>query len=185
MIEREFVKEKMKEFLVQEFIDKRISGAGHSHTIIKRTPIGDKIIIFASKPGLVVGRKGMNIRDLTESLKKNFDLENPQVEINEVENIYLDPSIIAERITSSLERYGSMRFKRIGHSIMEHIINAGAMGVEILISGKIPSARARTWRFFQGYLKKSGSVSQYGVKYAKRYAQLKTGVVGVQLYHLE
>ena len=119
-----------------------------------RTPLGEKIIIYTSRPGLIVGRKGENIKKLTKNLKKKFDLENPQIEIAEVDKIMLDPQIVAERIASSLERFGSNRFKGIGHKTMEEVIQSGALGIEIVISGKIPGARAKSWRFYKGYLKK-------------------------------
>ena len=60
-------------------------------------------------------------------------------------------------------------------------MNAGARGVEILISGKVPSSRAKTWRFYMGYLKKSGDVAVSGVHTAYAQAKLKTGIVGVQV----
>ena len=89
-------------------------------------------------------------------MKDIFNLENPQVEISEVEIPDLDANIVAERIVNSLERYGHQRFKGIGHKAMEDVMRAGALGIEILISGKIPSDRSKSWRFYQGYLKKSG-----------------------------
>lgn len=181
MIERQFVSQRLKEFRVQEFVEKNLKRVGHSHTKVQRTPLGEKIIIFASRPGLVVGRKGQNIKKLTQSLKKNFDLENPQIEINEVENINLDPKIVAERIADSLERFGTKRFKGIGHKMLGEVMKAGALGVEILISGKIPSSRSKRWRFYNGYLKKCGNLSVDGVLKAYTHAQLKTGIVGIQV----
>jgi small subunit ribosomal protein S3 len=139
MIERKFVDEKIKEFQIQEFIGTMLNNAGHSHTKLVRTPLGEKIIIFASRPGLVVGRKGENIKKLTITLKKKFKLENPQIEISEVENPNLDAQIVAERIASTLERFGSQKFKGVGHKTMSDVMSAGALGVEIIISGKGPS----------------------------------------------
>src|SRR3989344_5250391 len=181
MIERKFVKEKIKEFQIREFVDKVVHGAGHSSTDVKRTPLGDKIVINAAKPGMVVGRKGSNIKDIGEGLKQRFDLENPQVEISEVMDPFQDAKIVAEKIVTSLERFGAARFKRVGYSMMESVMKAGAMGVEILISGPIPGARAKTWRFYQGYLKKSGSVAQYDVDHAIAGANLKRGTLGIQV----
>jgi len=181
MIERKFVQEKLKEFQIQEYIENALRKVGHSFTKLQKTPLGEKIIIYASRPGLVVGRKGENIRKLTEELKKRFGLENPQIEINEVENPDIDAKIIAERIASSLERYGTTNFKGIGHKMMENAINAGAIGIEILISGKIPSSRAKRWRFYKGYIKKCGDLAIEGVKTAYAQAQLKSGVVGIQV----
>jgi small subunit ribosomal protein S3 len=181
MIEREFVKQKMKEFQIEEFVSKNLTNVGHSCTKMVRTPLGEKIIIHASRPGLVVGREGQNIKKLTEQLKKKFDLENPQIEIAEVENINLDARIVAERIASSLERFGTTKFKGVGHKIMKEVIDAGALGIEILISGKVPSARAKRWRFYSGYLKKCGDIALTGVDKAYAIASLKAGIVGIQV----
>jgi small subunit ribosomal protein S3 len=180
LIERDFVKQKMKEYMIHEFIKERLSNVGHSHTKVVRTPLGEKIIVFASRPGLVVGKEGQNIKKITLALKKRFKLENPQMEIAEVENPNLDAQIIAERIASSLERFGAARFKGIGHKVMTDAMNSGALGIEIIISGKIPSARARSWRFYQGYLKKSGDLTS-SVDSANARADLKSGTVGIKV----
>jgi small subunit ribosomal protein S3 len=181
MIERQIVAANVKELEIQEYITGVLKNLGHSHIKLQKTPLGEKIIVFASRPGLIVGRKGQNIKKLTEDLKVKFKLENPQIEINEVERPELDAQIVAERVASSLEKFGTQRFKGIGHRIMSDVMNAGALGIEILISGKIPSSRAKRWRFYQGYLKKCGDVAVMGVRKAYAAAQLKTGSVGIQV----
>ena len=181
MIERKFIAQKIKEYQIQEYIANNLKNVGHSHTKMIKTPLGEKIIISASRPGLIVGRKGQNIKELTKTLKKKFGLENPQIEISEVKDVNLDANIVAERITDSLERFGSQRFKAIGHKTMENIMDAGALGVEIIVSGKIPSSRAKSWRFYSGYLKKCGDIAIVGVDKAHVQAKLKTGVVGVKV----
>jgi small subunit ribosomal protein S3 len=181
MIEREFVKQKKKEFQIEEFVSANLSNVGHSSTKMQRTPLGEKIIVSASRPGLVVGRGGQNIKKLTGSLKKKFKLENPQIEINEVEDVNLDAQIVAERIASSLERFGITKFKGVGHKVMKDVMGAGARGIEIIISGKVPSSRAKRWRFYQGYLKKCGDIALVGVRKAYKIAQLKSGIVGIQV----
>jgi len=159
----------------------KLKGVGQSHIKVQRTPLGEKIVVYASKPGLVVGRGGENIKKLTKTLKKKYGLENPQIEINEVENINLDANIVAESISTSLERFGSSKFKGVGHKTMENVMNAGALGVEILISGKIPGARAKNWRFYQGYLKKCGDTALTGIRTSYKTAELKTGTIGIQV----
>jgi len=181
MIERKFITENIKEFQIREFISESLKNVGHSHTKVTRTPLGEKVIIFASRPGLIVGRKGQNIKQLTRNLKKKFNLENPEIEISEVENIFFDANIMAEKIADSLERFGSSKFKAVGHKVMNDIMNAGALGVEITISGKIPSSRAKTWRFYSGYLKKCGDIALVGVNYSYAAARLKSGIVGVKV----
>jgi small subunit ribosomal protein S3 len=181
MIEKKFVAEKVKEFQIQQYIDKTLKNVGHSSTKLMRTPLGEKIIIHASRPGLVVGKKGENIKKLTSTLKRHFNLENPQIEIAEVPEPNLDAQIVAERIASTLERFGVQKFKAIAHKTMQDVMNAGALGIEIRISGKVPSARAKSWRFYQGYLKKCGNVALTQVKRAKTFATLRPGTVGVKV----
>lgn len=181
MIERKFIADKLNEFKIEEFVADNVKRVGHSCTKLQKTPLGEKIIIHTSRPGLIVGRKGQNIKKVTSALKKRFKLENPQLEISEVEQPYLDPRIVAENIANSLERFGPARFKGIGHKMMAEVMNAGAKGIEIVISGKIPSSRSKTWRFYQGFLKKCGEVSISGVKKAYVAAELKTGIIGIQV----
>lgn len=181
MIERKFVTEKIKEFQIQEYVRNSLRNSGLSHIKVQKTPLGEKIIIHTSRPGLVVGRKGQNIKQMTKILKKEFELENPQIEIAEVENIGLNASIMAENIAGYLEKFGTKNFKGVGHKIMTKVMASGALGVEIILSGKIPSSRAKSWRFYSGYLRKCGNVSIEGVHRANAIAHLKSGVVGIKI----
>lgn len=181
MIERKFVAQKIKEFQIEEYITQNLQNVGHSHTEMIKTPLGEKIVISASRPGLIVGRKGQNIKQLTKTLKKRFNLENPQIEISEVENPHMDANIVSEKIVDALEKFGSEKFKAICHKIMTDVMKAGALGIEIVISGKVPSARAKSWRFYSGYLKKCGDIAVVGVKEVHAQAQLKTGIIGVKV----
>ncbi|MEK6846016.1 MAG: 30S ribosomal protein S3, partial [Nanoarchaeota archaeon] len=182
MIERNFIAQKTKEYYITQYVKNRLNKVGGISSIkLKKIPMGEKIIINTNRPSIIVGSKGSNIKELTKELKREFNLENPQIEINEVRDLYLDANLVAERITSSLERFGSARFKSVGHKIMENVIKSGALGIEIVISGKIPSARAKSWRFYQGYLKKCGDIAISGVKHAQATAVLKTGMIGVKV----
>ena len=181
MIERKFVSERMNEFLMGEAMQERLKGVGLSSIKLQKTPLGEKIIVTAARPGLVVGKKGENIKNLTKILKKKFNLENPQIEISEVQNFNLDPSIVAEKIAEALEKFGIMRFKGIAHKAMTDVMNSGARGVEIVLSGKIPSQRAKAWRFYSGYLKKCGDAAMTIVLKKISFAKLKAGVVGIQV----
>jgi len=181
MIQRKILSRKILEFEINEYVRENLKGAGLSNVKLQITPLGEKIIVAASRPGLVVGRKGQYIRKLTNTLKKKFNMENPQIEIAEVQDPNLDAKIVAERIANTLERFGVNRFKGIGHKTMEDVMSAGARGVEIIISGKVPSSRAKRWRFYQGYLKKCGDVAVSYVREAFIQAHLKTGTIGIQV----
>jgi len=180
-IERKFIQQNLKELQIKEYILQTLGKIGVARVKLQRTPLGEKILISCSRPGLVVGRAGSNIQKLTVELKSKFGLENPQIEIEELTNPMLESSILAEMISNSMERFGTGRFKGIGHKAMTEAMRSGALGIEILISGKVPSARAKTWRFYNGYLKKCGDVAVEGVDIAYRVALLKTGIVGIKV----
>ena len=182
MIEKIFIRERVKNNQIQEYIAQVIGRSKYSFVEVKKTPLGEKIIIHTTRPGLVVGRSGANVISLTTKLKKRFKLENPQVEVSEIENPNANPRSVAERIVSHFDRYGTAGFKMIGHRELENIMNAGALGAEIVISGRgVPSSRSRTWRFQAGHLKKSGDISETYVKRAKTAANLRSGTVGIRV----
>ncbi len=181
MIERKFINQKLKEFQIQEYVGNLLRGTGYSHTEIQRTPLGEKVIIYTTRPGVVVGKKGENINKLTTVLKKKFKMENPQIEIGDIPNPMLDVNYIADKIASTLERFGSNRFKSVGYKTLQNILDAGALGAEIVISGKVPSARAKMWRFKAGYLKKSGDIAENYVQKGFAVAKLNSGIVGIRV----
>lgn len=181
MIERKIVDENLQQYLVQQFVTETLNRVGHSHTLIQKTPLGEKIIIHATRPGLIVGAKGANIKKLTKVLKTKFKLENPQIEIIEIKDGAVNANLVAENIAAQLEKFGSARFKAIGYAAMEAAIKHGALGIEIIISGKIPSSRAKAWRFYLGYLKKCGDLAVSAVKTSYAQALLKSGIVGIQV----
>lgn len=181
MIERKIIEEKLQEYQVERFIGETLSRVGYSHTKVQKTPVGEKILIHASRPGLIVGSKGANIKKLTKVLKTKFKFDNPIIEIAEVNDGNVNAKLVAEGIASQLEKFGPQRFKAIGYAAMENALKGGALGIEILISGKLPSSRAKTWRFYLGYLKKCGDLAVEGVLKSHTQAKLKAGVIGVQV----
>jgi len=180
MKERNIIQLKKEEFAIKESIKKVLGKGKISGVRIEYTPIGEKIIISTHKPGLVIGRKGEKIEEITRTIKTKFELENPNIEVEEITQPELDAQINADMITLQLERFGPLRFKVIGYKTLAKIMNAGALGVEIRLSGKLPGSRAKSWRFSQGYLKKTGDSAKV-VDRAKSVAQTKPGVVGVKV----
>ncbi len=182
MIEKQVLKKKIKEYLLQEHIAEELPKGSYSRLELKKTPLGEKVIIYTSRPGLVVGSKGANINRLNRLLKSKFEMENPEIEIAEIDSPNLDPESVAERIVSSFERFGPKRFKSVGYRALQDIIDAGAIGAEVVISGRgVPSSRAKRWRFIAGHLKKSGDVSENLIKRGLSVARLKSGSIGVKV----
>lgn len=182
MIERKFVAAKVKEFEIQEYVLKTLGKSGISHVRLQPTPLGEKIIVYSSHPGLVIGKAGETIKKLTTTLKKKFELENPQIEISEIQNQNLDAQIVADRISYSLERYGTKNFKGVMHKTITDVMNAGAKGVEIVLSGRqLPSSRAKSWRVLAGYMKKCGDIAISYVLKGMSVANLKSGTIGIKV----
>lgn len=180
MEERKTVDFKKAEFSLREYIKKTLGKGKISKVKIEYTPVGEKIIISTNRPGLVIGRGGERIDDLTKTLKTRFKLENPHIEIDEIKQPEFDAQIIADEIAVALEKFGPVRFKAVSYKALQRIIAAGAQGVEIRLSGKLPGARAKTWRFHQGYLKKTGDTAKI-VDRAKARAETKPGTVGIKV----
>ena len=180
MEERNIIKFKKEEFVVREYIKKSLGKGKVSKVKIQYTPIGEKIIISTHKPGLIIGRKGEKIAELTKILKTRFKLENPHIEIDEIKQPEFDAQIMADEIALVLERFGPIRFKVTAYRTLQKIINAGALGVEIVLGGKLPGQRAKSWRFAKGYLKKTGDSAKV-VDRAQARAQTKPGTVGIKV----
>lgn len=180
MEEKKFVSLKKEEFEIKEHVKKYL-GKGKVSTInIEYTPVGEKIIMRTNRPGMIIGRGGEKIDTLTKMLKKKFKFENPHIEIQEITDKNLDAQSVADEIAVNIENFGSLKFKVIAYKLLQQIVNAGAIGVELKLSGKLPSARARTWRFKKGYLKKVGDSSKV-VDNARAVAQTKSGTVGISV----
>lgn len=181
MIERKFVLQKMREHQIKEYVLNTLGRAGISLVKLQLTPLGERIIVHTSRPGLVVGKEGEAIKGLTVELKKKFELENPQLEIIEIAQPEIDAQLVADRIATFLERYGTKNFKGIMHKVINSALATGARGIEVKISGKLPAARAKSWRVLAGHLKKAGEAAMAQVDRGQAYAQLKPGTIGIQV----
>ena len=179
MIERKFIKDKISEYKVQNYLLKAFKNSSYSHSNIQKTPLGEKITVYSSRPGLIIGKGGSKIKGVVNHLKTDFGMKTPQIDVQEIAHQDLDANIIAENIASMMERNGVSRFKYIGHSTCKRIMNAGAIGVEVKISGRVPSKRTKTWKFLQGYLPKCGNPADEYVVKGYRVAMIKSGAVGI------
>ena len=180
MEERKLVQLKKEEYSIKEYIKSSLGKGKISRVKIKYTPIGEKIIVSTNKPGLIIGKRGEKIEELTKYLKDKFKLENPHIEIEEIIDADFDAQLIADEIALNLERLGPLKFKVVAYKILQRVMNAGALGIEIRLSGKLPGDRAKQWRFSQGYLKKVGDSAKV-VEKAQAIAQTKPGTVGVKV----
>ena len=178
-LERKFVKEGIRNMDVEEFLAKEFARAGYSHCEIQRTPLSIRIMVYAHKPGLIIGRGGKNIESMTQIIKEKFGFENPQLDVQEVTNPDLDPFIVSKWIAFAIER--GLNYKRVANIAIEKVISAGAAGVAIRIGGKLGSDISRVEKFSSGYLQYSGDAAETLVKTAYAQALVKLGIIGIQV----
>ena len=180
MIEKKIIAMKKEELKAIEFIKQTIGKGKLSQIKIEKTPMGEKIIIVTARPGAVIGRRGETIADLTNVLKEKFKFQNPRLEISEIEHPDFDAQNVADQIALSLESFGANSFKIIAYKQMERVKRAGALGCEIVLSGKLPGEKARSWRFAFGYLKKTGDYANL-VNKAQAVSQTRPGTTGIKV----
>jgi len=178
-IEKMFVKEGIKEAEVEEFFAQKFAKAGYSHTEIQRTPLGTRIIVFAHKPGLVVGRSGRRIYEISDEVKQKFGFENPLVDVKEVENPFLDSNIVAQRIAKALEK--GINYKKVANYYLQKVLDAGAVGIQIKIGGKLGGEKARFQKFQRGFIAHSGDYAETLVQRGIAQGSIKPGIIGIQV----
>lgn len=178
MKEKEFVIEGIKRAQIEEYLESLFDRAGYSHCEIQRTPLGLRIVVYAARPGLVIGRRGRNIDRIINDIKKKFGLDNINLDVREVEVPELDAQVMAREIARALER--GINYKKVAHVMLRRIMEKAA-GCCITISGKLSGEIARTEKFFAGYLKYAGEYAESLVSKGYARAELKPGVIGIQV----
>ncbi len=181
--ERKFVTENVKRVLVKEHIMAEVRRAGFGGIEIQRTPMGTRVTLFTERPGMVIGHKGESIKALTELMRKEYGFENPQIEVEHVKEPNLNPQIMAEKLASALER--GWHFRRAGHSTVRRIMDAGARGCEVIISGKLTGQRHRVEKFKEGHIKFCGEPKLQWMRKGFAIAKVKLGVIGVVVWIMD
>jgi small subunit ribosomal protein S3 len=177
-IERHFIQEGVIRSEIESFLRNELNRAGYSGISIQKTPLTTRVILFVEKPPIVIGKKGKRINTLTTMLREKFGIENPSIDVQKIERPTLDPNIIARRIAVALER--NMNRRRIAYKALRAVMSSGAMGVEIILAGKIvgKGGRARSEKYAEGYMRKAGDSVKL-VLNGSTQAYLKAGVIGV------
>lgn len=178
-VERRFVSEGVRKVRVERYLGKELKRAGYGGMDIARTPLGTQVTIFAEKPGIVIGKGGKLVRQITQDLATNYGVESPQVEVQQVANPNYNAQIMAERLANALER--GWYFRKAGQSIIRRVMESGALGCEVVIAGKLTGPRARVQKFVEGYIKHAGEPSNTIVERGYAIAVKKLGVIGVQV----
>ncbi|MDS0283466.1 30S ribosomal protein S3 [Haloarcula onubensis] len=177
--EQQFIEDGLQRTQIDEFFADELGRAGYGGMDVAKTPMGTQIVLKAEKPGMVIGKGGKNIRKITTELEERFDLDDPQVDVQEVEEPDLNARIVADRLGNALER--GWYFRKAGHTTIDRIMESGALGAEIVLSGKVTGARSRVEKFNRGYIKHNGEPAEEIVDSGVGVAVMKLGTIGVQV----
>ena len=173
------IKDNYNMMLLKDYLRKQIKDAGFSHAEISKTPTGTRVALHVTRPGIVIGRKGSGIRELTERLEKDFGLKNPQISVNEIEKPDLSSSVMCNRMASHLER--GTAFRRATMWTMKQIMESGAMGVQITISGKLRGDRSAFEKHVAGILPRAGHHAEVIVDEDIAHVETAMGLIGIRI----
>ena len=164
---------------IDEYLAKNFYEAGYSGVIVTRTGLGTRIHIYAERPALIIGKRGSTIRKLSNIFQTVFGFQGIQITVSQPENPELDARVQAFRIARAIER--GFHFRRVAFAALRRIMANGALGVEIKISGKLTSERARFEKYTAGKVYKAGHIVDEMVDRAVAHAQLPKGIIGVEV----
>tara|TARA_Y100000590_G_scaffold370549_1_gene432461 strand:+ start:8427 stop:9170 length:744 start_codon:yes stop_codon:yes gene_type:complete len=173
------IKDNYNMMLLNDYLKDKIKEAGFSKVEIAKTPTGTRVILYVTRPGIVIGRKGTGIKELTEKLETDFGLKNPQIAVEEIKRPELTPEVMCNRMASHLER--GTAFRRATMWTIQQIMEAGAMGTEITISGKLRGDRSAFEKHTQGILPRAGHHADVIVAEDIAHVETPMGLIGVRI----
>jgi len=180
VIERIFVEEGIKKVRMNEYFRTELERAGYGGMDIKRTPMGTQITVKVEKPGMIIGKDGRRIKKLTDDVVRRQELDNPQIDVQPIGVPELNAQLMANRLAKLIER--GWHFRRAGRSTLQRIMDRGALGCEIIMSGKLKGPRGRMEKMVDGYIKHCGSIADEIVDKGYSIAMKKAGVIGVRVW---
>jgi len=178
-IERKFVQDGLTKARINEYFTKQLERAGYGGMVINRTPMGTQITLFAEKPGMVIGKGGKTIHRLTNDMSYVYNVDNPQIDVQEIKVPELNAQMMANRLANALER--GWYFRKAGYNMLRRIMDSGALGCEIVLSGKFTGPRSKVSKMVEGYIKHAGKPAEELVDTGFATAVKKLGTIGCRV----
>ena len=173
------IKDNYNAMLINDFLREKIKDAGFSNVEISKNPTGTRVTLYVTRPGIVIGRKGTGIKELTDMLEKKFGLKNPQVAVEEIQKPELSPNVMCNRMASHLER--GTAFRRATMWTMQQIMENGAMGTQITISGKLRGDRSAFEKHSAGIQPRAGHHADVVVSEDIVHVETAMGLIGIRI----
>ena len=173
------IKDNYNMVLLKDYLRSKIKDAGFSNVEVSKTPTGTRVVLHVTRTGIVIGRKGTGIKELTEKLETEYGLKNPQIAVEEITKPELSPEVMCNRMASHLER--GTAFRRATMWTIQQIMEGGAMGTEITISGKLRGDRSAFEKHSQGILPRAGHHADVIVSEDIAHVETPMGLIGVRI----
>uniref|UniRef100_A0A8W4FMA8 Small ribosomal subunit protein uS3 n=1 Tax=Sus scrofa TaxID=9823 RepID=A0A8W4FMA8_PIG len=152
---------------LNEFLTRELAEDGYSGVEVRVTPTRTEIIILATRTQNVLGEKGRRIRELTAVVQKRFGFPEGSVEVS-------DPGLCQRLLWA-------WKWLRACYGVLRFIMESGAKGCEVVVSGKLRGQRAKSMKFVDGLMIHSGDPVNYYVDTAVRHVLLRQGVLGIKV----
>merc|ERR1711972_179945 len=178
---KKFVKDGVFRAELNRFLTNELAEDGYSGVQVRHTPARTEIIILATRTQNVLGEKGRRIRELTSLVQKRFGFAEGSVEL------YAEK--VAQRGLCAIAQAESLRYKLVGglavrracYGVLRFIMESGAKGCEVVVSGKLRGQRAKSMKFTDGLMIHSGDPCNDYVDSARRHVLLRQGVLGIKV----
>ena len=173
------IKDNYNMMLLNDFLREEIKESGFHKVEVSKTPSGTRITLYVTRPGIVIGRKGSGIKQLTEKVESDFGFKDPQISVEEIQKAELSPSVMCNRMAAHIDR--GTAFRRATMWTMNQIMEAGAMGVQITISGKLRGDRSAFEKHTRGILPRAGNYAKNIVSEDVTHTKTQMGLIGIKI----
>jgi small subunit ribosomal protein S3 len=179
---KNYVKLLQEDVMIRAFLMKTLKDALIEKVEIERTRQEIKIQIYSAKPGIIIGRGGTGIEDLSKKIKSKFfpgKRVKMSINVKEVQNVSLSAMVVGQQIAADIEK--RMPFRRVMKGTLERVTKAGAKGVKVVISGRLNGSEiARREMLAQGKIPLHTLRSD--IDYASVTARTIWGAIGIKVW---
>jgi len=178
---RKFVQDGVFKAELNEFLTRELAEDGYSGVEVRVTPSRTEIIILATRTQNVLGNKGQRIRELTSVVQKRFNYPDGAVELYAEKVATRGLCAIAQAESLRYKLIGGLAVRRACYGVLRFIMESGAKGCEVVVSGKLRGQRAKAMKFVDGLMIHSGNPAEEYVDTAVRHVLLRQGVLGIKV----
>merc|ERR1711997_470248 len=178
---RKFVADGIFKAELNRLLTEELAEDGYSGVEVRVTPTRTEIIIMATRTQNVLGEKGRRIKELTSAVQKRFNFPEGSVELYAEKVATRGLCAIAQAESLRYKLIGGLAVRRACYGVLRFIMESGAKGCEVVVSGKLRGQRAKAMKFVDGLMIHSGNPAEEYVDTAVRHVLLRQGVLGIKV----